>query len=409
MDKDNRTGSFIMRIASGAKRRLDPTDKGRVKRIMKNPPAVRQDSIVFTSSDDYTGNPKALFLYMIDHGYNRKYKITWLFEKKENFFNFDIPNVSSVLIWNKRGERTPAAQKAIMSARYIFYSHNVNWCRKYSEEQDFINLWHGCGYKADMKSDKKKIYYDHLIVTGSKYIDIFRKVLKNPDGNILDLGYPRNESLFSCRSQAGKVIDSMKRNSGADKAIIWMPTYRTSRLARLNTDTGLGETGLPLLNDDKDIAELDKLCHEKGVLSIRKQHFLAADFKPGRNDYKNIVFVDEQFLREREADLYELMGHTDALLTDYSSVAIDYMLLDKPIGYSLDDFDRYEDARGWSFDNVKEYMPGHHIYSKEDLAAFISDISEGKDLCRDRRTEILKEVQTYRDGFSKRILDYFGI
>ena len=103
MEQETRSRSVIARILSGVWRRLDPTDKGRVKRIMKNPPAVRQDSIVFTSSDDYTGNPKALFLYMIDHGYNQKYRITWLFEKKENYFRFDIPNVDSVLIWNDKG------------------------------------------------------------------------------------------------------------------------------------------------------------------------------------------------------------------------------------------------------------------------------------------------------------------
>ena len=79
------------------------------------------------------------------------------------------------------------------------------------------------------------------------------------------------------------------------------------------------------------------------------------------------------------------------------------------IGYTLDDFDQYEDARGWSFDNVKEYMPGHHIYTQDDLYQFIRDISAGCDPYRSRRAEIIDDVQTYKDGFSKRILEYFGI
>ena len=85
------------------------------------------------------------------------------------------------------------------------------------------------------------------------------------------------------------------------------------------------------------------------------------------------------------------------------------MLLDKPIGFTLDDFDNYEDARGWSFDNVKDYMPGHHIYCMEDMKHFIKDVSEGNDTYRDWRAKIRPEMQTYDDGFSKRILDYFGI
>ena len=165
---------FIKRAVSAVWRRIDPTNKGRIKRIMKNPPAVQPDRIVFVSSDDYTGNPKALFLYMIEHGYNEKYKMTWLFERKENMFDFGLPNVSTALIWDKHGIRTPAAQKAAMSAKYIFYSHNVNWVRKYSPEQTFVDLWHGCGYKGNMASDKKKIYYDYVIVTGKKYIEVFK-------------------------------------------------------------------------------------------------------------------------------------------------------------------------------------------------------------------------------------------
>ncbi len=401
--------SIVRRIASGIRRRLDYSNHGKVMRIMKNPPQVRPDSIVFVSSDDYTGNPKALFLYMIEHGYNEKYKIIWLFEHRENMIDFNIPNVRSVLLWGDDGERTYEAQKAAMSARYIFYSHNVNWVRKYSKDQTFVNLWHGCGYKGNVATDKKKIYYDYVIVTGSKYIDVFKEHLKDPDGNILDLGYPRNESFTMNRSRAREVLKEMKEKAGADKAVIWLPTYRKSTLARLDADTAMGETGLPVLYDEDDLREMNEWCRDKKVLLVLKQHILQSSYSVGERDLSNIVFINDHILKEQDADLYEMMADTDALLTDYSSAAIDYMLLDKPIGYTLDDFDRYEDARGWCLDNVKDYMPGHHIYDKADLRSFISDIASGADPYRDRREEVTSEVHTYRNGYSKRILDYFGI
>ena len=400
---------FIKRAVSAVWRRIDPTNKGRIKRIMKNPPAVQPDRIVFVSSDDYTGNPKALFLYMIEHGYNEKYKMTWLFERKENMFDFGLPNVSTALIWDKHGIRTPAAQKAAMSAKYIFYSHNVNWVRKYSPEQTFVDLWHGCGYKGNMASDKKKIYYDYVMVTGKKYIEVFKDHLKDPDGNILDLGYPRNEFFTSSRSNAAAVLEKMKQEAGADKVIFWLPTYRKSTVARLDSDTAMGETGLPILYNNEDIERFNDYCRSKGVLIILKQHILQSNYSISGNKYCNILSINDHYLKEEDADLYEMLAHSDALLTDYSSVAIDYMLLDKPIGYTLDDYDKYEDARGWCLDNVKNYMAGHHIYSFDGLKDFITDISEGKDLYRDHRNEIIDEVHTYRDGFSKRILDYFGI
>jgi CDP-glycerol glycerophosphotransferase (TagB/SpsB family) len=401
--------NIVKRAASAIWRRIDPSDKGRVWRIMKHPPAVKEDHIVFASSSDYSGNPKALFLYMIENGYNERYHITWMFEKPENYFEFDIPNVSSEIIWNSKGIRRPAAQKAAMSAKYIFYSHNVNWIRKYSDDQLLINLWHGCGYKADMKSDKRKIRYNYMMVTGKKYIDIFRKVQDWPGGIILDLGYPRNEMLFSEKSDARLLLERMKKEAGADRAVIWMPTYRKSVFERLDSDTLPGETGLPILYTVDDVKSFDEYCRSKGVLVILKQHFLQKDYEISSSECKNFVCIDEDYLRENNADFYEFMGATDALITDYSSVAIDYMLLDRPIGYTLDDFNQYEDARGWSFDNVLDYMPGHHIYSIDDIEVFITDTADGRDPYRGRREEILPEIQTYTEGYSKRILEYFGI
>ena len=103
--------SFTKRVVKKIWRSIDPRDKGKVRRLMDCPPEVEDNHIVFVSCPDYAGNPKALFLYMIDHGYNERYKITWLFEYEENMFDFGIPNVDTALIWNKKGERTPAAQK----------------------------------------------------------------------------------------------------------------------------------------------------------------------------------------------------------------------------------------------------------------------------------------------------------
>ena len=376
---------------------------------MKNPPAIDDDLIVFTSSPAFSGNPKALFQYMIDNGYNQKYKMVWLFERPEDIKRFDIPNVNTGLIWNKKGIRKPYAQTTIMSAKYIFYSHNVNWARKYMDGQTFINLWHGCGYKADMKSDKKKIHYDYLMVTGKKYIDIFKDVLKDPEGNVLDLGYPRNEMLTERRSGAASWLDIRKVESSSSKSIIWMPTYRKSRLARLDMDTGLGDMGLPIICDETVLKELNNHLKEKGVLCIVKHHNLQSIYEYRGTDLSNIIFADDEYLNKEEIELYELLGQTDALITDYSSVAIDYMLTDKPIAYTLDDYDRYEDARGWSFENVKDFMPGHHIYNIDELKVFINDIAKGNDPHKEWRHRVKDEAHTYIDGFSKRILDYFEI
>ena len=401
--------NIFTRVYKGIKRRLDFSDAARIRRIVKDPPPVQQDLILFTSSEDYSGNPKALFLYMIEHGYNERYRFVWLFERRENFFEFDIPNVSSVCMYREGKERSFAAQKAALSARYLFYSHNLNWVRNFREEQTYIDLWHGCGYKGELRRDRTKVYYDYLMVTGRKYIDIFRDVMNDPDGNILDLGYPRNEFFTSSRSNAAAYMTSLKEESGAKKTVIWMPTYRKSPVERLSTEVQLGDTGLPVVYTNEDLKAIDEYCGEKGVLLIIKKHHLQSEYDTDTELLGNVVFIGSDTLRDEDADLYEFMAQTDALLTDYSSAATDYLLLDRPIGYTLDDYGEYEAARGFSFEGVRDYMPGHHIKDMTDLCRFIEDVAEGRDPHRGWRHKVLPEMQTYTDGFSKRILEYFGI
>lgn len=399
---------FLKRVKRGLKRRLDFSTEGRRQRVIKDPPAIKEDSIVLVSNPDYTGNPKALFRYMIDQGYNERYKITWLFNKREDLIDFDLPNVSSVCTKNTKGKRTPEAQKAIMSAKYVIYSHNVNWCKKYREGQTFIDLWHGSAYKGPHQGDKV-IYFDYFMVTGKKFIDVFRNYLKHKDGEIIDLGYPRNEMLFTDRSGASAYLDKLKAEADSDKAVIWMPTFRKSKLKRLESDTELGETGLPVLYDQQMLREFDKTCRDNKVLLIIKQHHLQADYAASDEGLENIKFLTDHELLAEGVDLYELIGATDAMISDYSSASIDYMLIDKPIGYTLDDFDKYEEVRGWAFDNIKDYMPGHHMYNIDDMKGFIEDVAAGKDPHKEWRAKVTDEMHTYRDGFSKRILDYFGI
>ena len=399
----------IKRKAKSIWRRIDPSEEGKIRRIVKDPPPVQEDLILFTSSEDYSGNPKALFEYMIEHGYNERYKFVWLFENRDNLINFEIPNVKSVCMYKEGKQRSAEAQRVALSARYLFYSHNLNWVRNFRDEQTYIDLWHGCGYKGELKRDKTKVYYDYLMVTGKKYIDVFRDVMNDPDGNILDLGYPRNEMLFRENTSAGVFLEELLSDAGAKKAIIWMPTYRKSHVARLSTDIELGETGLPVVYTEEEIRQINQYCEDNDVLLIIKKHHLQKDYTVDSGNIRNIAFVGSDTLRDNNADLYEFMAGTDAMLTDYSSAAIDYLLLDKPIGYTLDDFDEYEEARGWSFDNVKDYMPGHHIYTLDDLREFIADVAKGKDPHAEWRQRILPEMQTYTGHFSERILDYFGL
>ena len=106
----------------------------------------------------------------------------------------------------------------------------------------------------------------------------------------------------------------------------------------------------------------------------------------------------------------EFSPKSDALISDYSSVAIDYLLLDKPIVYTLDDYAGYEKSRGFWIPNTIDYMKGYHVYNKNELEESILEISHGIDKYAEERRKLMNEYHTYKDGrASERILKLIGI
>ena len=44
-------------------------------------------------------------------------------------------------------------------------------------------------------------------------------------------------------------------------------------------------------------------------------------------------------------EINQILGHADALISDYSSAAVDYLVLDRPEAFTLDDVEVYEKRR----------------------------------------------------------------
>ena len=108
--------------------------------------------------------------------------------------------------------------------------------------------------------------------------------------------------------------------------------------------------------------------------------------------------------------LYDILNKFDAMISDYSSITFDYLHLNRPIGYTLDDFDEYEKSRGFAYENPKDYMPGHHIYNFDDFLNFIKDVADKKDEFEAERKRVQKEVGLV-EGWNncQRILEWFHL
>ena len=109
-------------------------------------------------------------------------------------------------------------------------------------------------------------------------------------------------------------------------------------------------------------------------------------------------------------DLYRLFLSSAALLTDYSSAFFDYLLLDRPIGFTVDDFSAYQSDRGFVTDNPESLMAGAKLQDFPELLAFLKDICAGIDRYKAKRREINQLVNSHQTGgAAEKILDAVGL
>ena len=390
-------------------------NRRRVRNLSGDLPEIQENKIVFHASNDFSDNCLALYEYMVEIGLDRKYEIVWLVKDvaKCKARNRKKPGGNARFVKSKDDRLNMwlyEAQREAMSANYLFCTHGFGWIRVKRQEQTFVNLWHGCGYKGEKaRADgkEKKQYFDYCTVTGPKYVDIQAKLFGSEKEQMIPTGYARTDWFVTEKEAAGKFCDQLKEDAKASKAVIWMPTFRQSHIARLDDGTKCGELGLPLVETAEELEQINALCSELGILLIIKTHNLQKAYTI--EDMSNIRCIDDGYLEEKEVNLYGLMANTDGLISDYSSAAIDYMLLDKPIGYILDDFEEYEKVRGWDIENVKDYMPGDHIYTLTELKQFIEEIAEGADPYREWRNRVNGEVNVEGGNHRKRIVDLLDL
>lgn len=381
-----------------------------------------KESIVFKNRQmqDFTDNARALFEYLIENNYNSKYRIIWMVSEKKDFRDKKFrdlkhKNVKFVTAENKYGWNSPAAYYYGATAKYFFYTnHTADLNRYHCDGQVTVNLWHGCGYKGSTL-DKKDIphsdtmgWFDYALVPGPVFVDTKAAYWHCEKSKILPLGYPRYDWMLHPSEDKNTVLKKLFgwNVSGENKIVIWMPTFRKSR------QQGYGENEielpfqLPALNGVHELKMLDELLRSKNMLLIIKKHPLQIGWSEGEDEFTNIRYVTDKMLKEKEVQLYELVGLCDGLLSDYSSIAVDYMLLDRPLGFVLTDYEMYRNKRGFVFENPLDYMPGEKIYNAEDLKQFFLHVSEGSDFYAEKRKELMPMMHSRHKNYCEGIVKY---
>lgn len=389
----------IVLLRSAKRRLLTPVENLFFYLIYKT--KTNEKTIIFQSHGDFWDNARALYEYMLKNGYGQKYKLIWFVSDPNKLTQYKNSDVKFITFpyHNKKEEMIFTYYKN--KAKYFFFTHPGGWIVPWKNDQTVINLSHGCGFKKAKGNLKIGEFFDIGFTIGKFHIDIESVCFGCNKNKLLHFGYSRNDILIRQKySNFSKKI----------KTIVWMPTFRKSYIESISEDYLENETGLPLIETNRQLSDFDTFLKLKGVRILLKIHHLQSEIPILRSDFQNIDIITDDVLLKNGQQLYELVAQTDALITDYSSIAFDYLLLDKPIAFILSDYDEYAKSRSFSIANPKDYMPGPHIYKFEELLSFIESISRNEDNFYTEREKIKNLAHTYTDGkSSERILNYLNI
>lgn len=355
------------------------------------------DRAVFCSFPDYSDNAYAVYAHMATYPTeNTPKKLIWLVSDPAQI----RPPVGKAV-----KKHSPAGIWQFCRAKYVFHTHGTFGNRQV-KGQVTVSLWHGMPLKTIMNLDathagRPPFEFTYTIATSPLFQDVMARAFGCEPEACRVTGLPRNDLLFDPPLPEEILPEDLPVY---DRMVLWMPTYRQGITGDVRTDGKAPEKGIGFLSPD-DLAELNTFLAEQRTLLLIKVHPMQ-DLSP----FAGLAFSHIRILTRVSTPLYHLVGRAAALLTDYSSVYIDYMLLDRPIGFVVDDWEDYRDTRGFVFDDPQSVMPGALITDHAGLRRFLREVADGADPYRANRQELLPRFHTYTDGHSsKRVLREIGL
>ena len=336
--------------------------------------------LLYSANEGIRHNLKPLKDYLLEHEYDKKYKI--------------VCGIQSMQYADS--EKRVEYVTPLKSILYFFIAKHVYYTTgqipiKPSKNQIVIQLDHGTtaiktvGAWSNINNGDD-FYFTYYMAPSEIYVPIIQQELLCEESNVAINGEPVNDLLFK---------ECEKYDLGQFKKIgLWAPTFRQSDLAGYDDSS---EDLLPMFPREY-YEELNNVLVSHDIKLMVKIH-------AGQNlaDYDDFSFSNLEILSDKEFnkrgyELYSLMQQTDFILGDYSSVYLQYLLLDKPIGFVIPDLEEYKERRGFIFENILDYMPGHIIQDREALYKFFEDISIGKDEYVGDRKRVRDIIHAYQDG-----------
>lgn len=314
----------------------------------------RHNRISFISFPDASDNSWHLYRFLM--GDLARTEFVWLVqdtaceEKIKSFGNVAGNKVTVVKRWSVKGGYY------FLTSRIVFYTHGTYFFVGPSPYAPvLVNLWHGMPIKnigfMDGKDVSNVAHSDYLLATSDFYRDIMANSFGISRKKVLVCGLPRND-VFLKQVESRDVIFERMKIPIANKIIVWLPTYRVSVVGDIRKDS----TSNGFLDELADgfLGNLNALACLNNFNVIIKLHPMDS-LNTSSHDagLENIVFLNALEWKEMGVDLYDLLSVSDALVSDVSSVIIDYLSSGNSIGVIAKALDSYKRSTTFDLDELR--------------------------------------------------------
>lgn len=359
-----------------------------------------KDTIVIESHDDFDSNGGAFYDYLIRNGYHKRYKLVWLLKHPRPQ---GIPENVETFFLHKPGFRK---NYHICTAKYFTADNEL--VEKVRPGQIALFCDHG---GVSLKS-VQGLYclpdsIDYILSPSEHYAPVLAKQydISWPDKRFIHVGYPQHDVFWQeSDNELAKLTEKTYR-----KVFLWMPTFRKGIGFRRNDSEVELPFGIPLVETREDLQRIQEFLEKTNSLLIIKIHpkqdlSTVAELQGS----ENIRILTGKDMKTLGINNYRLLKNVDGLISDYSSIAFSFMLLDRPVGFVLSDMDSY--SRGFSVEDPESYLAGHRIYHFEEFFAFLEDVCQEDDPHGPARRALTDRLFIHRDGQTcRRITEILGL
>ena len=333
----------------------------------------------------YDDSPKAIYEYMKNNRKYKDYKMVWALDsyKTVEGLNIDYVKNNSLKFFI-----------TALKAKYWITNTSIERGLKFKKRNTiYVNTWHGSVIKKignEFSKEKRNFRVsecDYFFTQSHIDIDYFSKVGYVKKDKMVLSGYPRNDELCSVTK---KEIENIKKKLNIHtnkKIIIYAPTFR---------DYEYDSNG-NYIKPEINIKKWKERLSNEYILLIRA-HYEINKFLDIKDDDFIINVTDYPILND-------LLKISDIMISDYSSIMIDYSILERPIFCFAYDYEKYMKERGTAY-NLNKELPNGVTYTEDDLIKSIINCNFDEQKMKTKKfknkhVEVCGNASTYIDKIIK--------